>query len=86
LSGNEQAWYDLPARVAANELLVDVKPPLPRERGPPVDSPLAKRFSPRRNRWADVTAFDERAAVLAQRAETLNRELGHLEDRRKRAA
>lgn len=59
--------YDLPTRPAATEFLVDTKPRLPTERRPRFDSPIARRFSPRRNRWRDVADFDQRAHEFEQR-------------------
>lgn len=54
-------------------------------RQPLGDSPMLRRFSPRRNVWPEVAAYDERARELERRAAALNDEIAAREEARKQA-
>lgn len=41
---------------------------------------MLRRFSPRRNLWPEVVAYDERARELEQRAATLSEEIAHRQE------
>jgi hypothetical protein len=54
-------------------------------RQPLSDSPMLRRFSPRRNVWPEVAAYDERARELERRAAALNDEIAARGEARKQA-
>ncbi len=78
-------WEPVRTKPAALEVIPEHVPP-PIERGRRFDSPIARRFSPRRNRWADVAAFDSRAQELERRIAEMNTTLEKLENERRQAA
>jgi hypothetical protein len=54
-------------------------------RAPREDSPIFRRFSPRRSHWSEIVAYDERAQELERRAAALNDEIAQREQALKEA-
>jgi hypothetical protein len=61
------AWLSVPVKPAAYEIPAHLVPRLRPTAPPHHELPIYRRFSPRRNRWAAVAAFDERSRELEQR-------------------